>query len=243
VTTTTETCTTTTRKLCAFKWQLPCNADIDCGDGFVCQPSVSGGCGSASRGVSTGPFGAGGAASGGSSSSPPAVDAGAPECQTVPSFPGWCRTKATTCTADTECPSGWTCTAIGTPTPLTGIGASTSVRGDASAASPTDSVDAGGSSTKICIGPFGVGAPTRGTVDVGTGGETTNTGHQGSGGTTPPASTGSSATGGTTGGANASSHPSDGGCAVAPPRAGDSAFLLFGLAAVGLGLIRRRSRK
>ena len=48
-------CTTTSQKLCAFKWQVPCSADTDCGEGFVCHPSVSGGCGSSGRAVSGGP--------------------------------------------------------------------------------------------------------------------------------------------------------------------------------------------
>ena len=243
ITMTAETCTTTTRNVCAFKWQLPCNADSDCGDAFVCQPSVSGGCSTSSRGVSSTSGGTGGGASSGSSSSPPAVDAGAPECQTTTSFPGACRAQATTCTGDSECPSGWTCTAIGTPVPVTGVGAPVSVRGDASAATPADSADAGGSTTKICIGPFGAGEPTRGGVDVGNGGETTTgSGHQGTGGSIPPASAGGDATGGTTGGASASPGSSGGGCAVVPIRARGSALLMLGLATVGLVLVRRRSR-
>ncbi len=247
-----ETCTTTSRKLCAFKWQVPCSADTDCGDGFVCQPSVSGGCGTASRGGVSGSTGsasgtAGGTSSGGSSP-PAAIDAGTPECMTVTSFPGSCTPKATTCAADAECPSGWTCTAIGTPQPVTGTGASTPARGSVDATSPPDAVDAGATTTKICIGPLGAGAPTRGT-DLGAGGEVTS-GHQGSGGAAPPASPGSGATGGPTGnatggttGSKASSDSSGGGCAMAPARPGRSAFVLIGLAAAGLTLARRRRRQ
>jgi hypothetical protein len=243
VITTAETCTTTTRNLCAFKWQVPCNADTDCGDAFVCQPSVSGGCGTSSRTVSSGPSGTGGATSSGNSSSPPAVDGGAAECPTITSFPGSCSPKATTCTGDSECPSGWTCTAIVTPVAATGVGTPTSVRADASAAPPADSVDAAGSQTKVCIGPFGAGTPTRGGVDVGTGTQTTNSGHQGADAAVPPGSAGVGATGGTTGNVNASSGSSGGGCAIAPARAADSALLLIGLATVGLVLVRRRLRK
>ena len=247
VTTTPETCTTTSHKLCAFKWQVPCSADTDCGDGFVCQPSVSGGCGTSSRSGVSGSTGSAGGTAGstsGGGSGPVAVDAGAPDCTTVTSFPGSCTPKATTCAADAVCPSGWTCTAIGTPQPVSGTGTGTPVRGTTTATAPAESVDAGGSTTKkICIGPFGAGAPTRGGIDVGTGGEVTNTGHQGTGGAAPPTGPGSSATGGTTGNATGAGKASGGGCAVAPARPGRSALLLMGFAAVGLALARRRQRK
>ncbi len=240
VITSVETCTTTTTKLCAFKWQLPCNADIDCGERFVCQPNVSGGCASSSRGVAVG---AGGAASGGTSSSPPAADPQPPECQTTTSFPGSCRAKATTCTADSECPSGWNCTAVGTPEPVTGAGVPVSNRGDAPAAAAADSVDAGAAATKICIGPFGAGAPTRAATDNESGGQSTTgssaqQGHDGP--VSPPLSPGSGATGGTTGGAKATS---GGGCAIGPTDAKGSSFLVLGLGAIGLMLSRRRRGK
>ena len=105
------------------------------------------------------------------------------------------------------------------------------------------SVDAGAAQTKLCIGPGGAGEPTRGGIDLSTGGGTTNSGHQGSGGAAPPASPGGSATGGTTGGAKASSGSSGGGCAIAPARAADSALLVIGLAILGLALARRRPRR
>lgn len=246
VVTSVETCTATTRKICAFKWQLPCSADSDCGDGFVCQPTVSGGCGTSTRSGSSTPGGSGGA-TGSGDSSPPAADGGAAQCPTTTSYPGSCAPKATTCSSDGECPSGWTCTAIGTPAPVTGIGQPIAVSADASSTPPADSLDAGGAQTKICIGPFGAGAPTRGTVGVGTGGETTS-GHEGSDTSVPPASGGTSATGGTTGGGQpgsdqVSSGSSGGGCAVAPARGAHSSLLLLGLVIGGLVLARRRLRK
>src|ERR1700690_107003 len=42
----TSTCTTTTKKVCAFNWQLPCSVNADCGDGFMCDPSVGIACSS-----------------------------------------------------------------------------------------------------------------------------------------------------------------------------------------------------
>ena len=237
VVTTTETCTTTTRNICAFKWQLPCSADTDCGDGFVCQPNVSS-CGSSSS--------VGASAPADPTSPPPSFDAGAPECPTVAAFPGWCSPKSATCAANSDCPGGWTCTTIGTPEPVRGVGASTPVGGP----EPADAVDAGGATTKICVGPFGEGAPTRG-IDVGTTGDASNTGHQGTdpGAPSPQAPGGATggttgaATGGTTGGASASSGTAGGGCAIAPARSGGSALLAMGLEVVGLVLARRRRRQ
>jgi hypothetical protein len=128
--------------------------------------------------------------------------------------------------------------------PVTGVGVPLAAHADVSAATPADSVDAAGSVTKICIGPFGAGEPTRGGVDVGTGGETTTgSGHQGTDAAIPPGSAGGGATGGTTGSANASSGSSGGGCAISPARADGSALLLIGLATIGLALGRRRLRK
>jgi MYXO-CTERM domain-containing protein len=129
-----ETCTTSTRSFCAYRWQLPCNADVDCGDGFVCQPSVMGTC-SGGTPVDVGSTGTGttgsagtssGTASGGSSSSgtggaagtaptPSTPDTGVtttPVCTTTTYYPGSCQPKAKTCAVDSDCPSTWTCASI-----------------------------------------------------------------------------------------------------------------------------------
>src|SRR5450432_2802179 len=36
------TCVTKSSASCAYKWQLPCSTDAECGDGFTCAPNVSG---------------------------------------------------------------------------------------------------------------------------------------------------------------------------------------------------------
>jgi hypothetical protein len=75
VVTMTSTCTTTTTKLCAFKWQLPCSVNADCGDGFTCEPSASitcSGSGSAGSGGST-TGGTGHASAGGASTGAPSA--------------------------------------------------------------------------------------------------------------------------------------------------------------------------
>ncbi len=58
-------CTTTTTTTCAFKWQLPCQVDADCGDGaFTCQPSVSITCSGGTSGGSAGSSGGTGTGTG-----------------------------------------------------------------------------------------------------------------------------------------------------------------------------------
>jgi MYXO-CTERM domain-containing protein len=240
VVTSVETCTTTTRDVCLFKWQLPCNADADCGDGFVCAPNVSGGCATSGGAVSGAPNGTAGATGGGGSSPAPAADGGAPACPTTTSYPGWCTPKAATCTSDSQCPGGWTCTAVGTPVPVTGGGAPASVPADGAAPAPVAAVDAGGSPTMICVGPFGAGAPTRGGVDTTTAGQAAAAGHDGNAPAVAPGAGGSGAAGGTTGGASAGASSSGGGCAVAPGRAADRGLFLLGLALAGIAVRRRR---
>ena len=115
-------CEETTVSQCIFKWQLPCNADADCGAGFVCQPNVTTACsgvaGSTGTKTATGSAGSGvGGASGGVEvplPTPPSLprDAGtptAPECKVETSFPGYCQAKATSCNVDSDCPSNWIC--------------------------------------------------------------------------------------------------------------------------------------
>lgn len=61
------TCSDSTLSQCAYRWQLPCNADADCGDGFLCQPSTMTTCsgstpgtaGSAGTGTATASSGGG----------------------------------------------------------------------------------------------------------------------------------------------------------------------------------------
>ena len=127
-----ESCTETTVSTCAFKWQLPCNTDQDCGSEFVCNPSVSGTC---SSGV--GVAGSGGTASGGSGTAPvggqrwssgvavaPHVRRGYADLQRRwhhlhhhHQFPGYCRPKAISCVVDTDCPAAWSCVTPPTPRP------------------------------------------------------------------------------------------------------------------------------
>lgn len=130
--TTDPTCVDSVVSQCTYQWQLPCNADADCGAGFVCQPRTVGMCsgstgvagvgsGSAtSSGTGSASTGTGGGA--GSTGAPVAqppvmvVDAGAPApvCTTTTSFPGDCRPKVSTCSSDADCPAPWTCVGVAT---------------------------------------------------------------------------------------------------------------------------------
>jgi MYXO-CTERM domain-containing protein len=237
-----ETCTTTSRKLCAFKWELPCNVDSDCGAEFICNPSVSGICsaGSGSAPPASTSGGTGGTAGTDSraNTAPAAVDASAPVCTTTTSFPGWCAPKATTCATNSDCPSGWTCTTAPMPEPAQTRGSQPA--NDGGAATPA-LFDAGATTTpavKQCVGPYGYGYPTRGVTDGnGTGTSSSSGGTAGAGGGTsspvPPA--GSSA-----GGPTGTDYGPHGGCAVGPAHGG-SAFALLGFAALLLAYRRRRA--
>ncbi len=140
-------CTKTTISACAYKWQLPCNADSDCGADFVCNPSVGGTCSSSGTGVSApgatgtssgGTTGGGGSASGAGGAAvsarpavaptpPDKMDGGAvtsdptTTCTTTTSFPGYCQPKATTCKVDSDCPAVWTCVSITTEIAPAGV--------------------------------------------------------------------------------------------------------------------------
>lgn len=258
---TTSTCTITTTKLCAFKWQLPCNASADCGDGFACEPNVIGGCSGGgavgsggSTSVGTGHATAGAASTGSSSASvdggsePVRVDAGTvgvgpldggtvSSCTTTSSFPGYCSSKATTCTTDSDCPSTWKCTdvsiavGVNTGTPMGGSTGAPAATGGALA------IPADASVAKACVSPLGggYGYPLRG-------GASTETTPQASGTSGTAGTSGAKAggTGNTPGASNTGAASSTSGCSMAGGGAESAGLLL--LAFVALGRARRRSR-
>jgi len=262
--TTPPVCTETKTSMCAYKWQVPCNKDNDCGAGFTCTPTVSGEC--------SGSAGGGTASSGGSV----AIDAGAapagatapasppepvtpvtpPTCTTTTSFPGYCAPKATTCKVDGDCPSLWTCVAEPTAVGVATSGGASTGSGSASSASSAPNEPATGvapvptptpatPSTMVCVAPAYAYTGDR---NVGTGSETSTPG-----GTVPTAA-GTGGTGGTSSGqtppadptasnGSSSSAPSAG-CAVGGSGTGSPFGSLFGVlglvAVLGLALSRRR---
>ena len=238
-----ETCTTTSRKLCAFKWELPCNADSDCGAEFTCNPSVSGICSSGSgsappASTSSGAAGTAGTDSRANTAPPAVVDASAPVCTTTSSFPGWCSPKATTCATNSDCPSGWTCTTGPMPEPAQTRGGLPASDGGAATPAPLDAGATTSPAVKQCVGPYGYGYPTRGVTDgkgMGTSGSAGGTAGAGGGTSSPVPPAGSSA-----GAATGTDYGPHGGCAVGPAHGG-SAFSLLGFAAFLLLYRRRRA--
>lgn len=84
-------CSESTLNQCVCQWPQPCSGDGDCDSAFFCQPTTRTMC-SADGGPST----------------PPA-------CTTSTAFPGTCQPKVPTCNSDADCPSPWTCVAVGPP--------------------------------------------------------------------------------------------------------------------------------
>ena len=266
------TCTYTTVSQCIYKWQLPCNADTDCGDGFVCQPSTIGSCsGSGSAGSSggTGTASSGTGGGGGSGESPvpppsPAFDAGTPTtpvCTTTTSFPGSCQAMVTSCTVDSDCPSTWTCAAsYGTATVSSpdsgsdgGMAPIETSPGTTGTAIMTATATATSTATvvKTCQSPYSynprtVGLPQgTGTVqstDTGAAAADAGVPSKGTTTTTPPSPV---APGGGTNstGTQTTAATTGGGCIVGTGTLPASpAFLLGLLGALGLLRLRRKRR-
>ena len=265
---TVPTCTDTTTSQCVYTWDLPCNADADCGDGFVCQPSTMGSCsgsGSSTGGTDTGTAssGTGGGSGSGELSVPPplpAFDAGVPTavvCTTTTSFPGSCQAKVTSCNVDSDCPSIWTCVAssvsitIGTAPSPTDAGAAPISTPPTTTSTPISTATATSTATtaKTCQSPYSYPPRTVG-LTGGTGtsqsadnGASPDAGAPTKGATTatPPSPTVAGGGENSTG-TQTTAATTGGGCVVGAGALPVSpAFLLGLLGAVGL-LFRRRNR-
>jgi hypothetical protein len=256
-----STCTTTTTSQCAFKWQLPCKAAADCGDGFTCQPSVSVGCsaGSSGGGGTTTHSGSTGSASSGPNQpvavdasvtgvpTPPPTDGGAaPICVTTTSFPGYCQPKASSCTTDTDCPAAWKCADlwVGVAVPVANQPNLPPSTGGA-AGGPAELVDAdlkSDAGAKACVSPLGGGYayPTRGGVSGGSAPETTGTGSTANADAGVTTATPPGATAGAGASTSDSASSSSAGCSLAGGGAEPMGLML--LALVVLTRARRRSR-
>lgn len=242
-------CTDTMTSLCAYRWEMPCSADADCGDGFTCKPSTYGTC-TGSGGTATPTSGGASAGAGGGTGStaapvpPPNLVDGGVTCTVVSSYPGSCQAKPVACTAATDCPSGWTCSlstggiGIGAPT-----GAPTPIDGGVVVPPPVV-VPAGTCQPPSTHGTYGGrgandgnGGPTIGLADGGTFALSDAGAKQGS--NTPPTPTvpvsgagGSQQTGAST--------ASGGGCSVGQGSRGELAWTLGALGALAIVLVRRR---
>ncbi len=242
------TCTDTVVATCAFRHELPCHADAECGEGFTCQPTIVGTCtgsAGASGGSGTGAASGSGGAPAGDPVPPvtPDRDAGAAPsttCTTTSTFPGRCLAKVIPCTAAMDCPATWTCvgglTAVA-PAP-TGI--------DAGAEVPVVVTPNSPSPTSVCQPPTtrgGASVPTRGSDGQGTGtvglGGSTGSGAPTSPTPTPTVPGNENAGAGdekTSGAATAGG----GGCNVGGGLASESSWFIGVLSALGLLLSRRR---
>ena len=236
--TTTPVCTETTMRFCAYK---SCNADSDCGDGFVCQPLTRGTCSASSGSASGGTVSSGGdtssssGAGGGSGIAVPpvAVDAGATNsCVTTTSFPGTCQPKNTPCATDSDCPFPLTCKDV-----MTGGGQPIAITMDAGAAVPPPTATSTSTSAKTCQSPGGSG-PTAG----GGHSDTAPTAYQGAdagasattkGASTPPVTSGAADTTATQTSTETAAKTGGGGCSVVKNGSASGAWLaLLGLLAL-----------
>lgn len=260
------TCVERTVSACVYRWQLPCNADADCGDGFTCAPNIISMC-------SGGTPISGGAADAGSSGSvdsatgrptpvaasgsgvatdlpapAPSADGGVsperPMCTTMESFPGYCRAKATTCTTDADCPAAWSCATGAVPPSGSGSGTSGSTgSGSSSDAGKRAAAETGATvpadlvaTVKSCQAPAAF--PPRGAYAT-----DTTTGST-AGSKTPPSGTPTGAGAGNGLEGERTSSPGNAGCAVGGRLPGSAPLA----AAVGLALavaavvVRRRRR-
>ena len=249
-------CTKQTTSSCAYRWQLACNTDSDCGAAFNCVPSTQTTCPTRSGG-GTSPSGS----SSGAGGSAVSVDVATPpkegnatgssgsvaECTSTTSFPGSCQPKATTCTADTDCPSAWTCVELSVPSGGSAVGTGGSTGSDAPlpAEQPTSTPSVGiatdvsttppdaTGSQKVCVSPYG---------DFARGGTLTSGGSTGGSASDPTSPTNEK---GAPPAADAAHNASSGGgCAVAAHDTADAWSVAAGLALLGLALgSRRRARR
>src|ERR1019366_6595851 len=222
-------------KQCIPRYDLPCQASADCGEGFPCLADTECGCaGSAGTGSSPTPStspSAGGtpdqpasAADAGTTSTTPSP-APSPMCSCTTLATSHCSVNVIQCTTASDCPAQWSC--LQPPTAVSGCAVSDTADG-----STTCTPIAPPPVQSVCEPPYlNVGS------DQGFGSETS-----GSGSAPPLASGGPSGAGSNTGAGGSTAGPENtAGCQMGPGPADVSVAGwagLFGLAAFA----RRRSR-
>lgn len=252
-------CETRTTSACVPRYMLPCTAAADCGSGFscvldqpVCKCSGGGSTGTASgSGTSSGSSGSSsGSADGGSATPPnsatpapapsePAPVEPAPECDCAPATTSSCHVNPVTCSADSDCATGWTCQSIAQDTPCASTTEPAPAPGSAPPPKPALPSDCAAAepAPKQCVPPYFslVGSGTLGTGRDGS----ANSGEKAGTANGTPTSGDNSAL--PVAPHEASDQTSSAGCALAAGSQGSAAAggLLFGL---GLFAVLRRRR-
>jgi hypothetical protein len=251
-------CTDTTTSQCVYKWQLACNADADCGTGFVCQPTTMGMCsgsGPVSGGSSSSSGTGGGSGSGALPAPPllPVADAGTsvPVCVTTTSFPGSCQVEVASCTVDSDCPSIWKCVDSNPPTAVSngpiavdaGAAPTPLPPGTTGTAVGTATTTSTAAAAKTCQSPNWYPRSTGGngnpqtTIDIGS---APDAGATTKGTTTPPTTVAPGPS--TSTGTQTTAKVTGGGCALGAGALPGSPAMFVGLLGA-LGLLRLRHRR
>lgn len=221
-----STCTESSESRCAPPYVAPCQVDADCGDGFTCEVSQACAC-SGGGAIPVPPSGVGGGTSGGGTGTAGAAtvgsggatgSAGAPavDCSCTPTGEHHCQPKTYECTTSQDCPSGWTCDA--NPVAVA-CGAPTGSAGSAN----TDCGSATGIANSVCTPPY-----WGGTLSVGYAQGSAELGSQPAAAYSPKSSA-------------AGQSKDSGGCQVSPGGERSGIGTLFGLGALALVFMRRRS--
>jgi hypothetical protein len=223
------TCTTTTVSECTYRWQLPCQADSDCGSGFTCKERQVCTCSGSSAAVGRA----------GSVAVPPADvvgTGGAPstteQCSCQPSGSKGCDLVQVACTLDADCATGWTCQEN-----LNGVCSTDSTGGTlcTPADPPQYCVPAGWSATRASVALDG--SATNGTATGSTTGATPDAGSS-----TPTVNTSPNASPAAPAAANPAEPATEagGGCSTAPTHDSPWSSLALGLGALWVFGRRRR---
>jgi len=152
-----EPCEDETKKFCAPKWLGSCKADSDCGEGFECVEAEVCECSSSAS--------TGSAPSSGSDTDTPTPEPDGepggdndsrkadgheddPDCDCKGTGEFHCKVLETTCAEDSDCPSGWSCLALGGSVSVTEVPCPP----DDADCEPTEEVDEK-EEEKICLPP------------------------------------------------------------------------------------------
>jgi hypothetical protein len=223
-------CTAVTRSACVPRYVPPCESADDCGAGFTCEAA---GCGCSAGSSGTGGSNPADPGSGGSEPAPSdggaaPQDLVAPDCGCPADPEKNCRLTVTACSADGDCPSGFTCE----ENPQTSCSQSSDGQSSCEPATPA----------RLCAPPY---TELVGGVGAGIGEDASGTpthANDPKGGATDEGSNAAT----TDPDAAAHESTSDGCSVTRAPRQGAGAFGLAALAALGamgaFGVRRKRAR-